>query len=88
MLNRSWQQKLEILSILYLYFKFSVIVELIPLRFYYRSYMENIEYRSIGKLQPYKRELGLIKRLGIKLPWKSKCIVESLVIKNLYEEIW
>lgn len=64
-----------------------MIVELVPLRFYYRSYFENIENRNIGKLQPYNRELGLIKRLGIKLPWKIKCIVESLVIKNYMKRL-
>lgn len=87
LLKRSWRQKLEILRIVFLYLKFTMIVELVPLRYYYKFYLENIEYRNIGKLQPYNRELGLIKKLGVKLPWKIKCIVESLVIKNYMKRL-
>jgi len=82
LLTKSWKQKTEILKIFYLYLKFSVIVEFMPLKYYYKKHLETVDYKYTCTLQLYKKELSLIKKLGRILPWKCKCIVESLVIKT------
>lgn len=87
LLNTSWSKKTAVARIFILYLKFSVIVEIVPLKFYYKKYLEVGKPEQAFDLQPYRRELGLINRIGKRLPWKNKCIVESLVTSTYMKSL-
>lgn len=75
-------QKVELLRMLILLVKFSILVNCIPLKYYFIRYFGNKCAKQQVDLQPYRKEMGRIIQIGIQLPWQVTCLIESLAIKE------
>ena len=71
----------DCLIISFLTVKFTILVNFIPLRYYYRRYFgqQNDEFQD---LQPFKAELSLIRRVNRNWPWHISCLMHSLTVKE------
>lgn len=80
-LKYSWRQKVEAFKVLILFLRFSILTKVIPLRFYYDRYVYQSSSNNALDVQLYFNEVRLIKRVRKLIPWKTNCLINSLVIK-------
>jgi len=74
-------QKRNVLLIIFLSIKITIMVRYIPLRYYFDKYLSKMQKDSID-LQHFNYDICLIKRIIRFIPWKITCLMESLIVKN------
>lgn len=79
--NAGWQKKINILEIIFLVIKFTLIVRYIPLRYYYNKYFSYQQYHSVD-LKHYHKDIYLIRSVIKHVPWQITCLMESLIVKR------
>lgn len=77
-------QKAKLLRILLLLIKYSILVNCVPLKYYFNRYFGNKYPEDQGDLQPFVKEIGYLIRIGMLLPWQVTCLIESLAIKEYF----
>ena len=75
----SLTEKKKLLHIVALAVKVSLIIKLIPLRYYLYKYFSTLE-KQVVELQPYYAEISLIKRVLNNLPGTHTCLKESIIV--------
>jgi len=76
------EEKKKILYISALSFRVFIIIRFIPLRKYFYSYFNTKNDKPIN-LEPYKKDICLIKRVLKNLPIRHICLNESIIV-HLY----
>ena len=75
------QQKKEILTIILIAIKVTLLVQHFPLRYYHRRYFSN-NHSLLTDLHPYIKNIRLVKRVIKNLPWQITCLMESMIAKD------
>lgn len=81
-LKLSFQKKISVFFILFSYLRVRTLLSIIPLDWYFNKYFGNKEVHK-RELQLSDHELGLVRVVLNKLPCKSTCLIESMVV-HLY----
>lgn len=71
--------------IFFLYLKYQFIVQFLPLK-YYKHNFNNCSV-SNNSMQLIRRDLRLIKGVRSFLPFRPRCLVDSLVIRNYFRRM-
>lgn len=64
----------------------SLLVQLLPLRFYYSKYLEGKGHHATADMQLYSEKIRLIKRVVKHVPWKVTCLMESLAFHIYFKQ--
>ena len=82
----SYSDKKEVAYMFYLFIKMTLLVKMVPLKFYFNIYFKYTDDQT-QDLQRYEFHFSRIKRIKRYLPWKVSCLMESMVIKAYFAKV-
>ena len=85
--NLSWDKRLIVLRVIFIYVQVSLIVYFLPVKKYFKAYFSNSPTldRDLD-LHQLQKEIRTIKRILRNCPIKISCLKESMVIKKYFRK--